>query len=153
MANGHRNEFDWEKFAKSAGIGFIGGAVNHGTKDFLKDVLKWTTQRVVTAEGKIAFREVDDPVEGFIKGAVTGYAGGTAANAAGTLVSGGNFNPATLFTSGIASAIKGGAQGAVKANNVERYDRGYYPPDAKASGAFTKSIGWNRPLPTGGLVA
>ncbi|MGE2817467.1 hypothetical protein ACQI5H_20320 [Mycobacterium heidelbergense] len=153
MANGHRDGVDWSKLAKSAGVGFLGGAVNQGTKDFLKDVLKWTTQRVVTEEGTLAFREVDNPGEGVIKGVLTGYVGGTAASAAGTLVSGGNIDPATVFTSGIASAVKGGVQGGVKANNVERYERGWYPLGKQGSNPFTKSIGWNDSLMTGGLVA
>ena len=153
MTNGHRNEFDWSKLTKSAGVAFIGGAVNHGTKDFLKDVLKATTQRVDTEAGTVAYREVDDPIEGAIKGALTGYAGGTTASAAGTLVSGGNFDPETLFTSGIASAVKGGVQGTAKANNVERYDRGWYPLGKQASNPFTKTIGWKNPLMTGGLAA
>src|SRR5262249_31852552 len=138
----------WSKFEKGMGVAFIGGAVNQGTKDFLKDVLKWTTQRVITEEGKIAFREVDDAIEGGVKGGLTGYLGGTAANAAGTLVTGGNFDPATLFTSGIASAIKGAAQGSVKANNLERYDPGYYPVGKTSSNPFTKftkSAGWKDP--------
>jgi hypothetical protein len=153
LANGHRKEFDWSKFAKSAGVAFIGGAVNHGTKDFLKDVLKLTTQRVVTAEGKLAFREVHDPIEGAISGALTGYAGGTAASAAGTLASGGKLEPATLFTSGISSAVKGAASGAAKANSQTRYDTDSYPASKTASKPFAKPVGWNQPVAAGSLAA
>ncbi len=152
IAEGHRHGFELSKFAKSLGVGFIGGAVNQGTKDVVKDGLKLTTQRVLTDEGKLGFREVDGPIEGAIKGAVSGYAGGTAASAAGTVISGGSLNPTTLFTSGIASAVKGGMQGSVKANNAERYDRGWYPAGKQASDPFTKSIGWDNPAMTGGLA-
>ena len=152
MANGHRNGLDWSKFAKNVGVGFIGGAVNQLTKDALKDLLKLTTQRVVTDTGELGFREVDDRIEGAIKGAVTGYAGGTVASAAGTLATGGQLDPKTLFTSGIASAIKGGTQGAAKANSVQRYDAGYYPAGKVASTPFKWNLGSKDPLPTTGLA-